>query len=494
MEEKDLETRATRSSRTSNNQTGKKPKNKKNRPIMVPMVAAIMIFTLFLLIGYAFFQSHFLPMAEANGTKIGWMNVDAAQKKLEELNGAQQVVIESAEGEQQVIDLPEKYNVTKEFLDENISQSSIKLPINETFKAELEAKLNELTFAEGVPSQDAYIERGEAGFQIVPEQYGTVVDKAGLMQKVLADVEQNTGEYTYNVADFYQKPAVLKDSEELTNQMAALTQKENKTITVAISDKSVQIPKETLQTFLNGEGNADQAAVEAWVTQISPEYSSISQPITFTNIHGETRRYLNNGSYGWSINIAETAALITQAVDSANGEETVTAVIDGDVNQSSVVNQTYVEIDLNNQMMYFFQNGVKTIETPVITGRYNKGTATVPGFHTILYKDTDTNLEGSMLDGSKYSVPVKYWMPLLSYGQVVTQIGIHDADYKLEHFGNKEAYMTNLGSNGCINTPGDAMSQLFAASYPGMPVIIYGTIYDDAPSEFDKPVDHGEPV
>lgn len=492
MEEKDLETQTvTRSSRSSNN---KQPKNKKNRPIYIPMIAALMIFTLFLIVGYVFFQSHFLPTAEANGVKIGWMNVDAAQKKLEEANSSQQVIIESANGEQQVIELPEKYAVTKDFLNENINQSSISLPINDSFKAELEAKLNELSFEEGTPSQDAYIERGEEGFHIVPEQYGTVIDKASLMSKVLADVEQNTGSYTYNVADFYQKPAVLQDSADLTNQMQALTQKENKKITVAISDKSVEIPKETLQTFLNEAGVADAAAVEAWLIQISPEYSSISQPITFTNIHGETRRYKNNGSYGWSINTAETAALITQALESANLEETVTAVIDGDVNQSSVVNQTYVEIDLNDQMMYYFKDGVKTLETPVITGRYNKGTATVPGFHTILYMDTNTNLEGTMLDGSRYSVPVSYWMPLLSYGGVVTQIGIHDADYKLEYFGDKQAYKTTLGSNGCINTPGDVMSQLFAVSYPGMPVIIYGSIYDDAPSEFDKPVDHGEPV
>ncbi len=39
-----------------------------------------------------------------------------------------------------------------------------------------------------------------------------------------------------------------------------------------------------------------------------------------------------------------------------------------------------------------------------------------------LYRTTDVNLEGQMLDGSRYSVPVKYWMPLLSQGGVVTQI------------------------------------------------------------------------
>ena len=36
--------------------------------------------------------------------------------------------------------------------------------------------------------------------------------------------------------------------------------------------------------------------------------------------------------------------------------------------------------------------------------------------------------------------------------------------------------------------------KIFDVSYDGMPVIIYGHIYDDAPGEFDKPVDYGEEV
>lgn len=73
--------------------------------------------------------------------------------------------------------------------------------------------------------------------------------------------------------------------------------------------------------------------------------------------------------------------------------------------------------------MYCFIDGKKIVTTDVITGRYNKGTATVPGFHTILYRTTDVNLEGQMLDGSRYSVPVKYWMPLLSQGALSHKSG-----------------------------------------------------------------------
>ena len=79
----------------------------------------------------------------------------------------------------------------------------------------------------------------------------------------------------------------------------------------------------------------------------------------------------------------------------------------GDTKENSKIANNYIEIDLKDQKC-IVSLMAKIVTTDVITGRYNKGTATVPGFHTILYRTTDVNLEGQMLDGSRYSVPVKY--------------------------------------------------------------------------------------
>ncbi|MCA5011385.1 MULTISPECIES: L,D-transpeptidase family protein [unclassified Enterococcus] len=467
--------------------------NKKKNRWLVPVVGLLIGLSLVFTVGLFYFQSHFFVTAKANGVDIGFLSVKDAKKKLEELNKSEPVVIK-ADGKEETIELPEKYEITEEYLKQSISNRSIKLPINEDYKNELKNKLGALSFAEGTPSQDAKVEKVDGVYQIVPEQLGTTVDKEALIAQVLKDVDENKGTYVYDVKDFYQKPAVTKDDKGLQDKLAVLSKKENKSITLDINGEKLTLTKEELQSFMNESGDVDPNKVYAWVEQTNQKYGSIFKPIIFTNVHGVTTKYKNNGSYGWDINMPQTRDLIVQAINSEKETEEITVPIDGDVTQSSTVNKDYVEIDLNDQKMYFFKDGAKVVETDVITGRYNKGTATVPGFHTILYKDTDTKLEGEMLDGSEYSVPVKYWMPLKSYGGVVTQIGIHDADYKAEYFGNKEAYKTNFGSNGCINTPGDAVAQIFNGAYAGMPVIIYGHIYDDAPGEFDKPVDYGEPA
>ncbi|MEG0373976.1 MAG: L,D-transpeptidase, partial [Enterococcus sp.] len=73
-------------------------------------------------------------------------------------------------------------------------------------------------------------------------------------------------------------------------------------------------------------------------------------------------------------------------------------------------------MDLDNQKMYCFNKGEIVVETDVITGRYAKGTATVPGFHTIMDKRRNVDLSGVLTTGDgTYSVPVDYWLPLLSY-------------------------------------------------------------------------------
>lgn len=85
-------------------------------------------------------------------------------------------------------------------------------------------------------------------------------------------------------------------------------------------------------------------------------------------------------------------------------------------------------------------------------------------------------------------------MPLLSQGGVVTQIGIHDSDHKLISMAIKKPLKPMLVVMAVSIRQEQKFQKIFDVSYDGMPVIIYGHIYDDAPGEFDKPVDYGEEV
>lgn len=74
---------------------------------------------------------------------------------------------------------------------------------------------------------------------------------------------------------------------------------------------------------------------------------------------------------------------------------------------------TYAEVNLTTQHMYYVKDGHIALETDVVTGNPNKGNATPTGVYSLAYKAKDQTLKGTKkADGTyEYETPVKYWMP-----------------------------------------------------------------------------------
>lgn len=193
-----------------NTRRQKSGKNNKKKVIITSLVG------LALVAGgsYVYFQSHFLPTTKVNGVSVGWLNVNAAEEKLAQVNQTEEVVVQTGAREEK-IQLPKKYQLDQKFLKDHLHSSKVKLPLNEAFKKELEAKLATLSFPEGKPSKNASIRRGNGTFEIVPEEQGTVVDTQRLNQQIIADVEAGKGNYQYNAKDFYKAPEITKEDQTL---------------------------------------------------------------------------------------------------------------------------------------------------------------------------------------------------------------------------------------------------------------------------------------
>ncbi|KLD59543.1 hypothetical protein WP50_17595, partial [Lactiplantibacillus plantarum] len=69
-------------------------------------------------------------------------------------------------------------------------------------------------------------------------------------------------------------------------------------------------------------------------------------------------------------------------------------------------------------------------------------------------KEKNATLKGDNDDGSSYSQPVSYWMPIDDTGE-----GIHDASWQTAYGGT---WYKKHGSHGCVNTPPSVMKKVFA--------------------------------
>ena len=122
----------------------------------------------------------------------------------------------------------------------------------------------------------------------------------------------------------------------------------------------------------------------------------------------------------------------------------------------------YCEVDLTNQMVYVYKNGVQVVSSQCVTGCISKGHGTPTGVYSIFSRDKDRYLRG---DG--YKSWVNFFIPFNG------GIGFHDASWRSTFGGNIYLYS---GSHGCINMPYSAAKKLYENVTLGEKVIVYGGV------------------
>lgn len=212
--------------------------------------------------------------------------------------------------------------------------------------------------------------------------------------------------------------------------------------------------------LLDAQGNAqlDEEAVRAWVEELARAYDTCGTEKAFEATRGETVS-VKYGTYGTRLDVEAEEAYLLEALRADSGEAQVHVpayVQQGYVRGLDDIGETYIEIDMTEQKMYYYVDGEIALETDVVTGNNGR---TPAGIHFVYGKQRNRTLRGA-----DYASFVKYWMP------VNGNIGIHDASWR-NKFGG-QIYKTN-GSHGCINTPTDIMSQLYDMAEIGTPVIMF---------------------
>jgi lipoprotein-anchoring transpeptidase ErfK/SrfK len=120
----------------------------------------------------------------------------------------------------------------------------------------------------------------------------------------------------------------------------------------------------------------------------------------------------------------------------------------------------YIEINLNQQHLWVWDNHRVVYDSPVTSGAVGAGFGTVTGTFQIYTKEVNRRLKGP-----GYDVPVKYWMPF--HGGY----GLHDAIWRKGKFGGQD-YIRG-GSHGCVNLPDATAEWLYNWSVVGTPVYIH---------------------
>ncbi len=246
------------------------------------------------------------------------------------------------------------------------------------------------------------------------------------------------------------------------------------TITYEFGDRTEVVDGAEISSFIatdeNGEFLYDESGsfyldtdkIKEYVRTLAEKYNTVNKPRSFRTTRGSMVT-VETGTYGYKLNEKAEVEYLSSVIGRRNQltrkpqftQEAYTNVY----SLSDDIGDTYIEVDLTNQMMYYYKNGRLKIETPVVTGNTSLGRGTPEKVCFVYSKERNR-----ILRGEGYASFVNYWMPV--YGGV----GIHDASWRGSYGG--KIYKTN-GSHGCINTPYAEVSRLYDMVEIGTPVIIF---------------------
>lgn len=217
----------------------------------------------------------------------------------------------------------------------------------------------------------------------------------------------------------------------------------------------------------DGQGQfvLDEEAVGLFVAGLADTYDTYGKDRKFMSTRGDIVVIPAGGTYGTKLDRkAEEKYLLENLLNEDFHTGTPRLHVpeyekQGIVRGKDDIGDTYIEVDMTEQKMYYYADGELIIETDVVTGNTGRRMGTPEGVNYVYNKQ-----KNRILRGPGYASPVKFWVP------VKGSIGIHDASWRSEFGG--EIYKTN-GSHGCINTPSDVMAELYDAVEVGTPVVMY---------------------
>ena len=217
--------------------------------------------------------------------------------------------------------------------------------------------------------------------------------------------------------------------------------------------------RQALKTSEKGRVLVDEAALRDIIAQWAVQYKASNTPYLLDAYVGGVKP-IDFLTVDYDVDEAGLLDLLSETLPEMQDAALEAPWLCWRKGEAFTLGEEYVEIDIPNQVMTFFKDGEVFLSTDVVTGA-SWDYPTPPGLYKV--ENMDTNC---WLSGEDYNVHVDYWVNFINYN-----IGIHDAKWRTKFGG--ENYVKN-GSHGCVNTPSEAMTQLYEAIEIGVPVLVYG--------------------
>ena len=351
----------------------------------------------------------------------------------------------------------------------------------ETFfsREKLEEQVNSLNCAKKenqIAPENAYVSFVNSEFTIVPETEGNELNTKEAYQMICRAIDNDAAEVNLESdPKAYKKADVTKESSELQNMVNTYKNLTKANITYTFGDETVTLDGNTIKNWLQFDekgqllqnDEAFRQHVVDYVAQLAADHDTVGTERQFQTTSGRTV-YVYGSAYEWKIDQDKEVAQLMQEIQSGT-QTTREPVYSMRANAHGIndLGNTYIEVDLTEQYMWYYQNGNIIFQSEIVSGLpSDPDRKTPPGIFTLNSKSSPSVLRGEMTANGTYSYeqPVTYWMPFNG------GIGFHDADWQTAFGGSR---YQSYGSHGCVNMPVDQAGALFNMLSAGTPVVLH---------------------
>ena len=298
---------------------------------------------------------------------------------------------------------------------------------------------------------------------ILKESDGNKINKEKLYQVITDAIE--SGKTTIDIEEekCYENPRFTSESSEIIEAKDTLNKYVSSKIIYNIGDQQEILDGNKIKEFLDVDEDyqvsINEQEVKLYVNTLDEKYNTIGKTRQFKTTSGNDIS-ISGGDYGRKIDTSEEVQYIIGIIkDEKTDVRELKYSQTTFSNTTDDIGNTYVEVNLSGQHLWFYKDGSLIVDGPIVSGNISNGSRTPGGVYKLDYKERNATLKGE-----GYSTPVSFWMPFNG------GIGIHDATWRGSFGGNIYVYG---GSHGCVNAPYSLASTIFNNIDDGTPIVCY---------------------
>lgn len=322
-----------------------------------------------------------------------------------------------------------------------------------------------------IAPQDAYVDwNPKQGYFTNPGVKGTQIDKTILVQEIKNAITSLADTLNFEEKNCYVLQKIDENDERMGKAVAQLNKISQSVVNYNFGGQTEVCNGDTIRNWLSLDENygvvIDSEKAREYIDTLGDKYNTYKTTRQFTT-HGGKVIEITKGDYGWRMNRADMTEDLVATVQQG-GAHTKEPLWLQTANTMSAQDwgNTYVEINLSAQYLYFYKDGQIIVESNLVSGNVSAGHTTPGGIYSLKWKEKDRILRGQIQEDGKpeYETPVSFWMPFNG------GIGMHDATWRGSFGGS--IYLTN-GSHGCINLPYSKAEAIYENITSGTPIICY---------------------